>query len=43
MVHLAGALWARRPDVPRAQLVADLVALVAYGLTGAATPVEQPS
>jgi AcrR family transcriptional regulator len=36
MVHLAGARWARRPDVPREEIVADLVALVAHGLTGAA-------
>jgi len=41
MVHLAGALWARQPDVPRAQLVADLVALIADGLTGAAAPVQE--
>lgn len=37
MVHLAGARWARQPDVSREQLVADLVALVARGVTGAAT------
>ncbi len=43
MVHLAGALWAREPDVPRAELVDDLVALVADGLTGAAAALEQPS
>jgi AcrR family transcriptional regulator len=36
MVHLAGARWARDPDGPRAQLVDDLVALVAHGLIGAA-------
>ena len=39
-VHLAGARWARRQDVPREQLVADLVALVAHGLIGAAAPAE---
>ncbi|MGO9558161.1 MAG: TetR/AcrR family transcriptional regulator [Acidimicrobiales bacterium] len=38
MVHLAGARWARNPDGPRAQLVDDLVSLVANGLIGAATP-----
>lgn len=42
MVHLAGARWARQPDVPRSRLVADLTALVARGLIGAAIPV-QPS
>ena len=42
MVHLAGARWARRPDVPRSRLVGDLTALVARGLLGAASPV-QPS
>jgi AcrR family transcriptional regulator len=41
MVHLAGALWARQPDVPRMQLVDDLVALVAGGLTGAAAPLQR--
>ena len=40
MVHLAGARWARRPDMPREQLVSDLVALVARGLIGAAAPVQ---
>ncbi|MGO9196535.1 MAG: TetR/AcrR family transcriptional regulator [Acidimicrobiales bacterium] len=41
MVHLSGARWARHPDVPREQLVADLVTLVARGLIGAATPGPQ--
>lgn len=41
MVHLAGARWARQPDVPREQLVADLAALVAHGLIGAAVPARQ--
>ncbi len=40
MVHLAGARWARQPDESRAQLVTDLVELVAYGLTGAAVPIQ---
>jgi AcrR family transcriptional regulator len=40
MVHLAGARWARQPDVPREQLVGDLATLVAYGLTGAAVPAQ---
>jgi AcrR family transcriptional regulator len=37
-IHLVGSEWARRPDVPRDQLVADLVALVAHGLIGASVP-----
>jgi AcrR family transcriptional regulator len=41
MVHLAGATWARHPDVPREQLIADLSALVARGLTGAAPAQRQ--
>ncbi len=41
-VHLAGSRWAREPVVSREQLVADLVALVARGLTGAAIPVRRP-
>ncbi|MHB1988752.1 MAG: TetR/AcrR family transcriptional regulator [Acidimicrobiales bacterium] len=32
MVHLAGARWARLPDMPRGQLIDDLVALAAQGL-----------
>jgi AcrR family transcriptional regulator len=36
MVHLAGARWVRQPDGPREQLVADLVALIAHGMSGAA-------
>ena len=40
MVHLAGARWARHPDVPRAQLVADLTALMAHGLTGTTAPLQ---
>ena len=40
MVHLAGARWARQPDESRAQLVTDLVELVAHGLTGAAVPIQ---
>jgi AcrR family transcriptional regulator len=39
-IHLAGAQWARQPDVPREQFVADLVALVAHGLIGAAAPLQ---
>jgi AcrR family transcriptional regulator len=35
MVHFTGARWARSPDIPRDRLVDDVVALVAYGLTGA--------
>lgn len=38
MVHMAGARWARRPDMPRSQLVSYLTALVANGLTRAAPP-----
>jgi AcrR family transcriptional regulator len=38
MVHLAGAKWAREPDIPRDQLVADLSALIARGMRGAAEP-----
>jgi AcrR family transcriptional regulator len=41
MVHLAGARWARQPDGPRDELIADLVALVAHGLIGAATPLQE--
>ena len=40
MVHLAGARWAREPDIPREQLVADLSALVARGMMGAAEPIH---
>jgi len=36
MVHLAGARWARQPDVPREEFISDLVALAARGMTGAA-------
>jgi AcrR family transcriptional regulator len=36
MVHLAGARWVRQPDGPREQFVADLVALIAHGMSGAA-------
>jgi AcrR family transcriptional regulator len=38
MVHLAGARWAREPDIPREQLVDDLSALIARGMRGAAEP-----
>jgi hypothetical protein len=37
MVHLAGARWVRQPDGPREQFIADLVALIAHGMSGAAT------
>jgi AcrR family transcriptional regulator len=40
MVHLAGASWARHPEISRDELVSDLVALVARGLTGAAVPLQ---
>ncbi|MGO9198265.1 MAG: TetR/AcrR family transcriptional regulator [Acidimicrobiales bacterium] len=40
MVHFVGSRWARQPDVPREVLVADLVELVAHGLTGAAVPIQ---
>jgi AcrR family transcriptional regulator len=40
MVHLAGARWAREPDMPREQLVADLAALAARGMRGAAEPLH---
>jgi AcrR family transcriptional regulator len=41
MVHLAGARWARKPDVPREQLIADLAALVALGVIGAASSTQR--
>jgi AcrR family transcriptional regulator len=40
MVHFAGARWAREAEVPREQLVTDLSALVARGMTGAADPLH---
>lgn len=41
MVHLAGARWARTPEVSRDELVDDLVSLVAHGVTGAPVPLQR--
>lgn len=40
MVHMAGARWARQPDMPRDELVSQLVSLVGYGLVSGGLPVQ---
>jgi AcrR family transcriptional regulator len=40
MVHMAGARWARQPDMAREELVSHLVALVGYGLVSGGVPVQ---
>jgi AcrR family transcriptional regulator len=41
MVHLAGARWARQPDISKEEVIAELTALISAGLTGAARPVAE--
>lgn len=41
MVHMAGARWARQPELPRDEFVSYLVGLASYGLATGGLPVQQ--
>jgi AcrR family transcriptional regulator len=41
MVHLAGARWARQPDISKDEIISELTALATAGLLGAARPVPE--
>lgn len=40
MVHMAGARWARQPELPREEFISYLVALASYGLANGGRPLQ---